>query len=148
MLEAREEDYAAARRCFSRALDADSRNVAAVTAWTLMEERLGNIGDAQALFERALKQFTSPASDDNNTLWRAYELMEIRAGNLKGAQLVYHRYMRDAISPESFADTVSVRIIVNYSRRLLLALFCSRTHASLTTAPFNGLCFRRHMCFQ
>ena len=52
VLEAQEGDYAAARRCFSRGLDADSRNVACVTAWTLMEEELGNYGDAKVIFER------------------------------------------------------------------------------------------------
>ncbi len=52
VLEAQQEDYTAARRCFSRALDADKRNVAAVTAWTLMEEDLGNYKDAKLIFER------------------------------------------------------------------------------------------------
>jgi hypothetical protein len=66
-----------------------------------MEEKLGNLCDARAIFERALKQFTSPASDDSMSLWRAYELMETRAGNLKGAQAVYQRCTR-----ASFADTV------------------------------------------
>ncbi len=51
MLEAAEGDDAAARRCFSRALDADNRNVAAITAWTLMEEELGNAQDARSIFE-------------------------------------------------------------------------------------------------
>jgi tetratricopeptide (TPR) repeat protein len=52
VLEAREGEHAAARRCFSRALDADNRNVAAVTAWTLMEEDMGNHRDARLIFER------------------------------------------------------------------------------------------------
>ena len=51
VLEARGDDYDAARRCFSRALDADRRNVAAVTAWTLMEEGLGKFNDAKLIFE-------------------------------------------------------------------------------------------------
>ena len=51
VLEAAERDDAAARRCFSRALDADNRNVAAITAWTLMEEELGNAQDARSIFE-------------------------------------------------------------------------------------------------
>jgi Tfp pilus assembly protein PilF len=52
VLEAQEYDYAAARRCFSRALDADKRNVAAITAWTLMEQELGQYNDAKLIFER------------------------------------------------------------------------------------------------
>jgi tetratricopeptide (TPR) repeat protein len=111
LLEEGEGDYAAARRCFSRAIDADNRNVAAITAWTSMEERLGNLCDARAIFERALKQFTSPASDDSMALWRAYELMETRVGNLKGAQAIYQRYTR-----ASFADTVRARLISKYVR--------------------------------
>jgi tetratricopeptide (TPR) repeat protein len=51
VLEAQEDEFDAARRCFSRALDADRRNVAAVTAWTLMEERLGKYNDAKLIFE-------------------------------------------------------------------------------------------------
>lgn len=51
-LEAREGEHAAARRCFSRALDADPRNVAAVTAWTTMEFDLGNYADARSIFQR------------------------------------------------------------------------------------------------
>lgn len=51
VLEAQEGDHAAARRCFSRALDADPRNVAAVTAWTLMEADIGNYADARSIFE-------------------------------------------------------------------------------------------------
>ena len=54
MLESQEGDHAAARRCFSRALDADSRNVATVTAWTLMEKNLGNYKDARLIFESTL----------------------------------------------------------------------------------------------
>jgi Tfp pilus assembly protein PilF len=50
-LEAQEGDHAAARRCFNRALDADPRNVAAVTAWTSMEADLGNFADARSIFE-------------------------------------------------------------------------------------------------
>lgn len=50
-LEAREGEHAAARRCFSRALDADPRNVAAVTAWTSMEADIGNLSDARSIFQ-------------------------------------------------------------------------------------------------
>ena len=57
VLEATEGDEAAARRCFSRALDADNRNVAAITAWTLMEEELGNAQDARSIFESKAWQF-------------------------------------------------------------------------------------------
>ena len=63
VLEAQEGDHAAARRCFSRALDADQRNVAAVTAWTSMEAELGNFADARSIFERSLKLFRSPSMD-------------------------------------------------------------------------------------
>jgi len=97
VLEASECDFAAARRCFSRALDADNRNLAAITAWTNMEERLGNIDDARSLFQRRLKKFT-PGTDETNQLWRAYELMEQRAGNEANAQEVYRQAMRDSFS--------------------------------------------------
>lgn len=97
VLEAREGDYAAARRCFSRALDADSRNVATVTAWTQMEEDIGNSRDARLIFETSLKNF-SPGSDAKVTLWRAYELMEQRADNVDAAQQVYQRSIREAFN--------------------------------------------------
>ena len=97
VLEAREGDYAAARRCFSRALDADSRNVATVTAWTQMEEEIGNSKDARALFERSLKNF-SPGCDAKMVLWRAYELMEQRAGNVDAEQQVYQRSVRETFN--------------------------------------------------
>jgi tetratricopeptide (TPR) repeat protein len=96
-LEAKEGNHAAARRCFSRALDADIRNVAAVTAWALMEEELDYIQDARAIFERALTKF-SPGSSEKMILWRAYELMEQRRGNVAAAQEVYQRSMREAIT--------------------------------------------------
>ena len=94
VLESYEQDYSAARRCFSRALDADKRNVAAVTAWTLMEEELGNFKDARLIFERALRQF-GPQSEEKMALWRAYELMESLAGNQQAAQEVNWRSIRD-----------------------------------------------------
>ena len=94
VLEAREGDYPAARRCFSRALDSDNRNVAAITAWTQMEEEIGNLKDAGLIFERALKQFT-PGTDEKMMLWRAYELMEQRAGNDRRARELYTRAMRE-----------------------------------------------------
>jgi len=101
VLEARENDPSAARRCFNRALDADSRNVAAVIAWTLMEQDLGNYKDARLIFERALKQFSSP-SDEKMSLWRAYEVMETKAGNVNAAQQVYQRSIKDAILRDDY----------------------------------------------
>lgn len=97
VLEASQGDFAAARRCFSRALDADNRNVAAITAWTNMEEQLGNLDDARSLFQRSLKEFT-PGTDETNQLWRAYELMEQRSGNEANAQAVYQQAMRESFS--------------------------------------------------
>jgi Tfp pilus assembly protein PilF len=97
VLEAREGENAAARRCFSRALDADSRNVATVTAWTQMEEEIGNSKDARALFERSLENF-SPGCDAKMILWRAYELMEQRAGNVDAEQQVYQRSVRETFN--------------------------------------------------
>jgi tetratricopeptide (TPR) repeat protein len=94
-LEAQEGDHAAARRCFSRALDADKRNIAAYTAWTLMEEKLGRWPDARSLFERALAEF-EPGTSEKNRMWRAYELMEQSAANFDGAQGVYQRAMRES----------------------------------------------------
>lgn len=99
VLEAAEGDDAAARRCFSRALDADNRNVAAITAWTLMEEELGNAQDARSIFERAMKQFPA-GSNEKMSLWRSYELMEQRLGNVREAQNVYQRSMREQITLE------------------------------------------------
>jgi tetratricopeptide (TPR) repeat protein len=95
VLEAKEGDIAAARRCFSRALDADKRNMAAMTAWTIMEEEIGNLQDTRVLFERALKQFTSASAEKKN-LWRAYELMEQRAGNTANAKEVFQRALRES----------------------------------------------------
>lgn len=97
VLEASECDFAAARRCFSRALDADNRNVAAITAWTNMEERIGNLDDARSLFKRSLKKFT-PGTDETSQLWRAYELMEQRTGNEANAQEVYRQSMGESFS--------------------------------------------------
>ena len=96
VLESQEQEFTAARRCFSRALDADNRNVATVTAWTLMEEQIGNYSDAKLIFEQALQSFDSQ-SEEKLALWRAYELMESQAGNQKAAQSVYQRSIRDAI---------------------------------------------------
>jgi tetratricopeptide (TPR) repeat protein len=95
VLEASESDYAAARRCFSRALDADNRNMAAMTAWTLMEEELGQYDDARHLYERSLQKFAAGTAEKNQ-LWRSYELMEQRAGNEALAQEVYRRSMRES----------------------------------------------------
>mmetsp|Transcript_9961 Transcript_9961/g.22270 ORF Transcript_9961/g.22270 Transcript_9961/m.22270 type:complete len:889 (-) Transcript_9961:84-2750(-) len=100
VLEAGEREYAAARRCFGRALDADNFNVAAVTAWTQMEQDIGNIHDARMIFERVLRRFAS-TSDDKIAIWRAYELMEQRAGNMKESQSVYQRSIRESMSTTS-----------------------------------------------
>lgn len=103
VLEAKEGDHASARRCFSRALDADSRNVAAVTAWVQMEESLGNIRDARAIYERSLGQF-SAGSNEKAAIWRGYELMEQRLGNAELAKQVYQRSMREVISATEEAE--------------------------------------------
>lgn len=97
VLEAREGDYAAARRCFNRALDADKRNMAAMTAWTLMEESIDNFEDARVIFERSLRQF-EPGTIEKKRLWTAYEAMEQRAGNVQGAQEIYRRAVRESIT--------------------------------------------------
>merc|ERR1719162_514165 len=101
VLEAREGDHAAARRCFSRSLDADKRNVAAVTAWTLMEQELGLFNDARYIFERALKQFRTP-TDEKKALWRAFEKMEMNAGNIQASQFIFQRAIRDNISSQDY----------------------------------------------
>ena len=106
-LEAQEGDHAAARRCFSRALDADTRNVATVTAWAAMEEGLGNIGDARSILERALKQF-SPGSESKKVLWMTYEQMEKRHGNTQEAQRVYQRSMRETLEKADLEDGEAV----------------------------------------
>ena len=97
VLEAQEGEYAAARRCFNRALDADKCNIASITAWTKMEEEIGNDSDARLIFERALKQFTA-GTDEKRQIWRSYELMEQRIGNSAGAQDVYQRSMRESMA--------------------------------------------------
>jgi tetratricopeptide (TPR) repeat protein len=97
VLEASEGDFAAARRCFSRALDADNRNLAAITAWTHMEEGLDNLSEARQLFKQSLGKFT-PGTDETKQLWRAYELMEQRSGNEANAQEVYRQSMRESFS--------------------------------------------------
>eukprot|EP00429_Kryptoperidinium_foliaceum_P006449 CAMPEP_0176007642 /NCGR_PEP_ID=MMETSP0120_2-20121206/3337_1 /TAXON_ID=160619 /ORGANISM="Kryptoperidinium foliaceum, Strain CCMP 1326" /LENGTH=777 /DNA_ID=CAMNT_0017340407 /DNA_START=303 /DNA_END=2636 /DNA_ORIENTATION=+ len=103
VLEAKEGDYAAARRCFNRALDADKRNMAAMTAWTLMEESIGNIDDARVIFERSLRQF-EPGTTEKKRLWSAYESMEQRVGNDAAAQEVYRRAVRESISKAENED--------------------------------------------
>jgi len=118
VLEAQEGDHAAARRCFSRALDADPRNVAAVTAWTLMEADLGNYADARSIFERTLKLFP-PQSDDKLSLWRAYEVMEERAGNTSAAQQIFQRSMREAMTPRD--DEVNPNNIPPTMNELLIS---------------------------
>jgi len=97
VLEARECDYTAARRCFSRALDADRRNLPAITAWAQMEEELGNVRDARAIFERALSKFAI-GSPGKTAIFRTYELMEQRLGNVATAQQIYQRLMRETFT--------------------------------------------------
>lgn len=104
VLEHKDGNVAAARQCFHRALDADPRNVATLTAWTLLEaasaEEAGNGDaptDARLIFERALKDFP-PGSQEKASLWRSYELMEQRMGNIAEAQNVYQRSMRETMS--------------------------------------------------
>jgi len=97
VLEARECDYTAARRCFSRALDADRRNIPAITAWAQMEEELGNVRDARAIFERALSKFAI-GSPGKTAIFRTYELMEQRLGNVATAQQIYNRLMRETFT--------------------------------------------------
>jgi tetratricopeptide (TPR) repeat protein len=117
-LEAQEGDDAAARRCFSRALDADKRNIAAFTAWTMMEEKLGNWDDARSIFERALTQF-EPGTTEKKQIWRAYELMEQSADSFRGAQDVYQRAMRESFKlqdiqqEEAEAEDTSSSILFN-----------------------------------
>eukprot|EP00522_Entomoneis_paludosa_P015538 CAMPEP_0172445126 /NCGR_PEP_ID=MMETSP1065-20121228/5064_1 /TAXON_ID=265537 /ORGANISM="Amphiprora paludosa, Strain CCMP125" /LENGTH=828 /DNA_ID=CAMNT_0013195921 /DNA_START=192 /DNA_END=2675 /DNA_ORIENTATION=- len=113
LLESEQGDHSAARRCFSRALDADSRNVATVTAWSIMEEALGNIADARAILERALKQF-APGSEAKQALWMTYEKMEQRLGNTKEAQRIYQRSMRETLEKAEVrgsADTSRPNIV-------------------------------------
>jgi len=97
VLEASECDYAAARRCFSRALYADDRNLATVTAWSRMEENIGNLDEARHLFKQSLQKF-APGTDETKQLWRAYELMEQRNGNEANAQEVYRQSIRESIT--------------------------------------------------
>ena len=114
VLEAQEGDHAAARRCFNRALDADQRNVAAVTAWTLMEAELGNFADARSIFERSLKLFRSPSAD-KTSIWRAYEVMEERAGNTREAQMVFQRSMGETMSKSTIDEEVIIARATNPS---------------------------------
>lgn len=62
-----------------------------------MEEDIGNLKDAELIFERALKQF-APGTNEKTNLWRAYELMEQRAGNDKATQGVFQRSMRETMA--------------------------------------------------
>jgi tetratricopeptide (TPR) repeat protein len=97
VLEANEGDAAAARRCYSRALDADGRNVPAFVAWALLEEKIGKVEDSRIILEKALTCF-SPGSDEKNNLWRTYELLEQRQANVGAAQAVYQRAMRERMA--------------------------------------------------
>lgn len=105
VLEAKEGEFAAARRCFSRALDSDKRNIAAVTAWTMMEESLGNLHDVRVIYERSLRQFEA-GTTEKRRLWTAYEAMEQRAGNIASAQEVYQRAVRESIEKAEDVDTL------------------------------------------
>lgn len=97
MLEKEAQDYSAARKCFNRALDADAWNVPAITALAKMEEELGNVMDAQSVFERSLNKFSSKSSE-KMVIWRAYELMESRLGNIQQSRSVYNRYIRESLN--------------------------------------------------
>jgi tetratricopeptide (TPR) repeat protein len=108
-------DYAAARRCFNRALDADKRNMAAMTAWTLMEESIGNFDDARVIFERSLRQF-EPGTSEKRRLWTAYEGMENRAGNAAFAQEVYRRAVRESITKAEYGETQDELDIASMAR--------------------------------
>jgi len=116
VLEAREKEHEAARRCFSRALDADSRNVPTVTAWAQMEEELGNVRDARAIFESALPKFAA-GSDEKVSLWRSYELMEQRLGNKEAAQRVYQRSVRDSITIREDSEASVAEILVEAEKQ-------------------------------
>lgn len=101
-------DFSAARRCFNRALDADRRNVAAVTAWALMEEEVGSgKKDARMIFERGLKQFSSPPSEAKIALWDGYELMERNSGDLRAAAQIVDRKMSDTMVDETFKQVAA-----------------------------------------
>jgi len=97
VLESKQQDYSAARRCFSRALDADRRNVPAIVSWALMENSIGETSDARALFERALKQYSSGSNEAKTDLWAAYERMEVNNGNLRLAEGIRDRSVRDKV---------------------------------------------------
>jgi tetratricopeptide (TPR) repeat protein len=85
-----------------------------MTAWTLMEEEMGNWDDARILFDRALKQFTTGTSE-KNLLWTSYERMEKRAGNTAGALEVYQRFVRESFDQ---ADVIKQDIPVPESPSL------------------------------
>jgi len=107
MLEKRTQNYSAARKCFNRALDADAWNIPSITAWAKMEEELGNVLDARAVFERSLKKFSSK-SPEKEGLWRAYELMESRLGNIHQSRAVYQRSIRESLNKrDSRADGIN-----------------------------------------
>jgi hypothetical protein len=84
-------------------VDADKRNIAAYTAWTTMEEELGNWEDARSLFEWALQQF-QPGTVERKQMWSAYELMEQNSGNTAGATAVYQRSMREAFKLQEIEE--------------------------------------------
>jgi len=111
ILEAKDGNYAESRRCFGRALDADRRNVAVITAWAQMERLIGNVQDARAVYERALQEF--PANTpDRNILWTAYEAMEKNSGNTAASLSIYQRSMRETmVQPEHPPDEIETEFV-------------------------------------
>ncbi|GMH66278.1 hypothetical protein TrRE_jg8652 [Triparma retinervis] len=97
VLEEQEGNVEDARKFYSRALDADRRNVPAVTAWALMEERIGEGKNARMIFERGLRHFSSPPSEAKMGLWNGYEQMELMAGQIIAADAVAERAARDKL---------------------------------------------------
>jgi hypothetical protein len=73
-----------------------------------MEEDLGNLKDAELIFERALKQF-APGTSEKMSLWRAYELMEQRAGNDRATQGVFQRSMRETMAVNEVSVVADLR---------------------------------------
>ncbi len=100
VLEAKEGDLKSARQYFNRALDADRRNVAAVTAWALMEAQTGDVVTARQVFERGIREFSSPPSEAKLRLWDSYESMEWKAGNELEAAVIGERKTKDRLVKE------------------------------------------------
>jgi hypothetical protein len=62
-----------------------------------MENSIGETSDARALFERALKQYSSGSNEAKTDLWAAYERMEVNNGNLRLAEGIRDRSVRDKV---------------------------------------------------